>query len=165
MSIKPSEFYGSVFDVDYDGLYGRGIMSVIFDIDNTLQPYDVAEPGARVSDLISRLSGRFGVCLLSNNSRERVAAFSVSLGVPAVFRAGKPFMRAADKALTALGRPAANSVCLIGDQLFTDMWLGARAGFYTILVKPLCCRDEFAVRIKRLPEKILLKKYGLPCGK
>ena len=47
----------------------------------------------------------------------------------------------------------------IGDQIFTDVWGGKRAGCYTILVKPIDVKSEnFFIKLKRIFEKPFLRK-------
>jgi len=41
----------------------------------------------------------------------------------------------------------------LGDQLFTDIWLGKRLGFHTILIEPLSSNEYLSTRILRFIEK------------
>ena len=42
--LYPTQYIQSIFDLDIEKLKEEGIKGIIFDIDNTLVPYDVAEP-------------------------------------------------------------------------------------------------------------------------
>ncbi|MBZ4668522.1 MAG: YqeG family IIIA-type phosphatase, partial [Defluviitaleaceae bacterium] len=52
-----------------------------------------------------------------------------------------------------------NETALIGDQIFTDVWGGNKAGIKTILVVPVSERDEWVTKIKRGLERIVIKIY------
>ena len=155
----PREFYNSVYEIDYETLYANGFRGLIFDIDNTLAAFDVPDPPNEVVELISRLKQLgFGVCLLSNNSEKRVVGFNNPLELPAIHKAGKPRRRGLRKAIELLKLPK-EQTAIIGDQLFTDIWGGNRMNIHTILVNPLATRDEWTVKLKRKPEKIVKKIY------
>ena len=47
---------------------------------------------------------------------------------------------------------------MIGDQIFTDVLGGNRAGLYTILVTPLARKEFFGTKISRAMEKMVLKR-------
>jgi HAD superfamily phosphatase (TIGR01668 family) len=148
-------------DIDYSALKSENnIDGLIFDIDNTLAPFDAPEPDETAAEFFARLKSMgFAICLLSNNSRGRVTRFNSALGLHAVFKAGKPGRRGVSDALAMMGTSAAGTA-LIGDQVFTDVLCGNRCGLFTILVKPVSGRDEFAVRLKRYPERLVLNAYA-----
>jgi hypothetical protein len=155
----PREYFRSVFDVDYGRLLDGGFRGLIFDIDNTLAVFDESEPSQRVTELLERLIGMgFKVCLLSNNSKDRVDGFNRTLRLKTVHRAGKPSRKGIRRAAALLGLSPRRTV-LIGDQMFTDVWGGNRAGVYTVLVRPIAGRDEWTVRLKRVPERFVFKLY------
>ena len=157
--IEPRMYRRGIDEIPYDRLWQSGIRALIFDIDNTLAPFDEPGPAETVVSLFAGLKERgFRICLLSNNGAERVALFNGSLGAHAVHRAGKPRRAGLKKAL-ALMNVTAGETALIGDQLFTDILCGNRGGLYTILVRPVSGRDEFTVRLKRAPEAFLLRYY------
>ena len=61
----PDERRNSVYEIDFDSLYRKGIRGLIFDIDNTLVPH-----GASATEGIERLFNElkrmgFKTCLLS----------------------------------------------------------------------------------------------------
>ncbi|MCL2616998.1 MAG: YqeG family HAD IIIA-type phosphatase [Defluviitaleaceae bacterium] len=157
-NLFPDQYLNSVYDIDYPALKHAGITSLIFDIDNTLAPFDIAEPFPQTIRLFGELHGLgFNICLLSNNSYARVEAFNQALGVHSVARAGKPGRRGLDQALGKLG--SSTSTALIGDQLFTDVWCSKRNGLLSILVKPVSPRDELPVKAKRFLEIPIMKLY------
>jgi len=160
----PDEYYPSIREVPFDALHARGIRGLIIDIDNTLAPYDVPEPPEAVTRLLRSLEAKgFRICLFSNNGKTRVERFNASLGLLAVYKAGKPKKRGIRKAMSMLTLSAAETA-LIGDQLFTDIWGGNRCGLRTILLEPIAQRDEWTVRLKRPPEQFVLRAYKRRCS-
>jgi hypothetical protein len=155
----PLEMAESVFDIDYDKFWETGIRGLIFDIDNTLATFDVALPNEATTALLNGLAEKgFVICFLSNNRRKRVEVFSKDLGFDHVWRANKPMLKGVRRALRLLGLEK-DKVLLIGDQLFTDCWVGKRAGIHTVLTKPIAKRDEWTVKLKRFPEKLVMNAY------
>ena len=155
----PNQYLDSVFDIDYYKLYERNIRGLIFDIDNTLVPFDVIHPTKEIKDLFEKLIKMgFKICLLSNNSKKRVLLFNEKLNMPFVFRAKKPTLIGINKALSLIKTDEKNTV-LIGDQVFTDVWCANRKGIYVILLKPIALKDEFSVKLKRGIEKLVIKYY------
>ena len=55
----------------------------------------------------------------------------------------------------------ANECLIIGDQLLTDIWAANRAGTKSLLVRPLYQMEALNVRLKRLIEQWLIKRYGI----
>ena len=153
-------FVKSAFAVDYERLRRRrGIKALIFDIDNTIAPFDVADPPEEASAFLAGLKALgFRICLLSNGGRRRVERFNRGMGLHAVHRAGKPGPLGLRKALRLL-RAGPRETALIGDQVFTDVLCGNIWGLYTILVRPVSGRDEFSVRLKRGIEKQVIRMY------
>lgn len=157
--LYPNEMLDSVYELPIETLKSAGIKGVIFDIDNTLVPYDVAEPTNEVMQLIRLLETEgFKVVLLSNNTEDRVIRFNEKLKVFAVHKAQKPLRKNFKRALELL-QCKKEEVIIVGDQLFTDVYGGNRMGMQTFLVKPISDKDEWQVKLKRHFEKIILKYY------
>ena len=155
--LRPDEFADSVMNVDYTGMYARGVKGIIFDIDNTLEGYEAAEPSQETADFLRGLVGRgFKVSFASNNSCQRVERFNI-FGFPAIYKAGKPGKKAVWRASEIMG-VAVEELAIIGDQVFTDVICGKRCGIYTVLVKPVTPNDPWYVALKRIPERWIVKK-------
>lgn len=155
----PSDNADSIYNISYESLAERKIAGLIFDVDNTLVPYDVPHPTDEVVALFARLRGMgFKIALLSNNNGERLSLFNEKLRVTAVPKAGKPGSGGVEKALSEMGTSAENTV-LIGDQVFTDIWCANRCDIYSILVKPISEREEFFIKPKRFLEGFVLRLY------
>lgn len=127
-----------IFEIDPAALKSRGITLLLADLDNTLVPYGVPLPTDAVREWNERLKVA-GVTLfvLSNNRHaDRPRIFSEGLGVPFVGHAGKPGTAGFVKAMEQMG-VSPKQTAIVGDQIFTDILGGSRAGVTTILVKPI----------------------------
>ena len=91
------EHYSSVTP---EFLVQTGIRGLICDIDNTLAPYEEAEPDAAALRWFSALrEAGIRVAFVSNNSAGRVARYNRSLGYPAFPRSKKPLTGALRRAM------------------------------------------------------------------
>lgn len=161
----PIEYLDSIHHIDFAVLKHKGVVGLIFDLDNTIAPFDIPEPDDAIMQFFAQLTqSGFKICLLSNNSEARVTLFNKKLALFAVHRAGKPKLRGINNALAMMGTSPEQTV-LIGDQIFTDIWCGNRKGLYTILVKPIAQRDELTVWFKRGIERIVVNAYLRKAGK
>ena len=128
----------SIYDIDLSALKTAGIRLLLADLDNTLVPYGVPLPTEQVRAWKEKLN-EYGITLfvLSNNRHaNRPRIFSEGLGVPFIGHAGKPAKRGFIQAMEQMGATA-EQTALVGDQIFTDVLGGNRAGVTTILVKPI----------------------------
>jgi len=155
----PDHYYDSVFEIPYKELKQNNIQALIFDIDNTLAPYNIRRPPEKTSNLLNRLQKMgFKVCLLTNNGKRRLTHFNEFLKLPAYHRGLKPMSGKARKAMRIMG-VTPEATALIGDQVLTDIWCGKRLKVKTILVKPISQKDVLSVRMKRGLEKSILSAY------
>lgn len=127
-----------IFEIDPAALERRGIRLLLADLDNTLVPYGVPEPTEEVRAWAAALAGRGGeLFVLSNNRRpQRPERFSKALGVPFLGHAGKPKVRSFATAMERMGCTR-EQTAVVGDQIFTDILGGKRAGVTTLLVEPI----------------------------
>ncbi|RCX09296.1 hypothetical protein DFR58_13710 [Anaerobacterium chartisolvens] len=155
----PDLMLDGVWDIDLDSLQKKGIKGLILDIDNTLVPQYTKEADENAVKWIERVKNSgFKICIVSNASKKRVLKFNDSISVLTVHRASKPGTAAFKKAARLMGIELCESA-VVGDQIFTDIYGGNRAGAFTILVKPIDKREFIFVRLKRIPEKLVLRKY------
>ena len=157
----PSQLEKSIFHIDYNKLWQKGYKALVFDIDNTLAKRTDPKPNHKTTTLINHLVKMgFKIALLSNNSKNRVDIFNKELRLPAVYKAKKPGSKGITQALKMLQIKDKRKAVLIGDQIFTDSYCGKRFNIYTIIVKPIDEKaEEWYVRLKRFPEKWVLKSY------
>lgn len=156
--LYPKIYVASLFDINLEDLKKRGIKAILFDIDNTLIPWDQHKLDPQIEAWFRNLCQQgFKVCFVSNNNQARVTTMSGSLQVPGVHKAGKPRRRGLRQALRILGTDV-QETALVGDQVFTDVLAGNRLGVYTILVTPLAGKEFIGTRINRKLEKLVLKR-------
>ena len=127
-----------IYEITGAALERRGIKLLLADLDNTLVPYGVPLPDERLKAWRDDLNAH-GVTLfiLSNNRHEnRPRMFAEGLDVPFIGHAGKPktpsFLRAMEQRGVTREQTA-----IVGDQVFTDVLGGNRAGISAILVRPI----------------------------
>lgn len=157
--LYPDQYIKTVHDIDYYQLFVDGYRGIMFDIDNTLAPYDQALPSREVVQLFDHLQQMgFKICLVSNNNAKRVFKFNSHLKVHAYPRANKPITKNLIKAMNKL-EVKNKQMIFVGDQLFTDVWAGNSIGFKTILVKPIQDKEQLVTKVKRGLEGLLLKRY------
>ncbi len=137
----------------------RGIRAIISDIDNTLVTYDDPEPTEALSRWLKDLADAgIKVLFVSNNSHRRVEVFNASLGYYATAKSRKPSRRAIQAAIDASGCDK-SEICMLGDQIFTDVYAAKRCGIRAILVPPIRDKRDPFTRFKRLCERPMLRAY------
>ena len=155
----PDFVFDDFYSITPEFLKGNGIFAIVSDIDNTLVTYDDEKPTLRVLSWLESLkSADIKISFVSNNSHERVRIFNESLGFFAVGKSGKPFKKNVLYAIEYMNVPKEN-VCMLGDQIFTDVFAGQNAGIKTILVPPIKDRTDILTRSKRILEIPFLKKF------
>lgn len=128
----------SIYDIQPSALAQAGIKLLLADLDNTLVPYGVPMPTDKVRAWNEELRAA-GVTLfvLSNNRHaDRPRVFCDALGAPFIGHAGKPKTPSFFQAMERMGVTHAQTA-IVGDQIFTDILGGSRAGVTTILVRPI----------------------------
>lgn len=152
----PDDYFPSIMDIDYSKIYKKGIRGLIFDIDNTIVPYNTYEIPDSVLDLFKNLTREgFAVCFLSNNKKKRVSHFEQLFNIHAFHTALKPTPFGIWRVIKYLNLPR-NKLAIIGDQIFTDIICGRTQKIYTILVAPLVERTDFINKFKRSLELNIL---------
>ena len=127
-----------IYEITGEKLERRGIRLLLADLDNTLVPYGVPLPDEKLKAWRDDLAAH-GVTLfiLSNNRHEhRPSTFAQGLEVPFIGHAGKPKTPSFFKAMEEMG-VSPRETAIVGDQVFTDVLGGNRAGITTILVRPI----------------------------
>lgn len=154
---KPDYRFRTFAGANASFLSGIGVCGIVLDIDNTLAPYEHAQPSEPVRTWLSSLyAAGIRAAFVSNNEPGRVALFNETLGLPAFCNAGKPFGRGVRAAMRAMGTKKENTL-LMGDQIFTDLLAARFCGIRCILVEPIRDRRDFLTRLKRRMERPILK--------
>ena len=127
-----------IYEITGEALERRGFKLLLADLDNTLVPYGVPLPDGQLKAWRDDLAAH-GVTLfiLSNNRHEsRPRTFAEGLDVPYIGHAGKPKTPSFVKAMEQMG-VTKEQTAIVGDQIFTDVLGGGRAGVAAILVEPI----------------------------
>lgn len=157
--LYPKEYLSSVFELTPERMKELGLDTIIFDIDNTLVPYWIKTPDKRLTEYFNRLrSSGIKLGVLSNSKEIRSRTFCTPVNIKYVYRAGKPGIKKFGEIMDILGSQPSKTA-MIGDQIFTDVWCGNRAGAYSVLVKQVSPKDELITAPKRPLEKIVLMEY------
>jgi HAD superfamily phosphatase (TIGR01668 family) len=158
--LRPNLFLDSVQAIDLRLLRRRGIRGVVLDLDNTLAGWRALQPSLEVATWLKGLrSHQIGAVILSNNGKGRVGDFARSIGVPCIPNARKPRVRGFLQAMQMLGTTP-QTTAVIGDQVFTDILGGNRAGFFTILVSPLTREEFVGTKAVRRVEGMVLRHFA-----
>lgn len=157
--LLPDYIFSKFDDITPEFLCSHGIKALLIDIDNTLAPYEVAEPDERIKDWFLLLrKNNISATLVSNNEKERVELFNKELGLPYYYKSGKPFAKNLKKAMAAMGSDTSNTA-MLGDQLLTDAAAGKHIGLTTLIVPPINDKNNAFFRAKRALEVPTIKKY------
>jgi len=159
-TMVPYAVYKKFSDIPFDELLKDGKTCMLLDYDNTLGPDRTWEPTDFSREIIENLKNKgFDICLVSNAKSERSSNIASLLGIPCVTCAHKP---ATDGVLRALDlmKAGKDKAVMIGDQIFTDVMAGNRAGVCSILVEQYEKKEIWYVKIKRPFEKLVRKIGG-----
>ncbi|MDH7570091.1 MAG: YqeG family HAD IIIA-type phosphatase [Armatimonadota bacterium] len=162
----PNMMAATVQGIDLETLRARGIEALLLDLDNTLVPWRSRQPRDEVLAWVQRVrDAGFRLCIVSNAGRAgRVEAVARQMGIPFLVRAVKPRRRALRQAAALLGVDPARTA-VVGDQLFTDVLGGNRAGMFTVLVAPINSGHEFlSTRVMRRLERLLWRRIEAARG-
>ena len=146
---KPSVYQKTIFDIDYHSLRKNGIRCIVFDLDNTLGLISDGKCPDKTKKLIHKLQNHFIIVISSNNTKKRLAPYLEELGIDGVAWSLKPSIRGL-AIIQKKYQLKKKEMCIIGDQIVTDILAGNRFHIKTILVDPLGEKDLKITRIKML---------------
>ena len=163
--LQPDYYFESAYEITPEFLKSIGIDLVIFDIDNTLEPYATPKPTEKTLNLFKTLNNAdIKIAVASNNNDKRVSEFCSELGIFYISDAKKPLRGCLAPILNHYGIDKENTA-LIGDQVFTDIWAARNNGVKAILVKQLTNIENVFCKFKRLFEKPIIRSYLKEKGK
>lgn len=163
--LVPDYVFSAYRDVTPEFLKSIGVKALLIDIDNTLAPYEQAEPDGHIAEWFRSLHDNgIKATLVSNNGRERVELFNKTLGLPAYYKSGKPFAKNLKRAMADMGSDKSNTA-MLGDQLLTDAAAGKHIGLRAIIVPPIKDKTNAFFRAKRALEVGHIRRYVKRTGK
>jgi HAD superfamily phosphatase (TIGR01668 family) len=155
--LYPRIYVDTLLDIPRDKLRDRNISAFIIDLDNTITEWNSNELRSEVEEWFVLIKAEgFKACILSNNGEQRIKKVADRLGIPFIHRAAKPCRRSFHRAVALMG-VSVDEVAVVGDQIFTDILGGNRAGLFTILVKPLARREFLGTKFNRTLELFVLR--------
>ena len=136
--LAPTRVVDNIFQLTPQALAAHGIRLVLADLDNTLAPYEAAQPSPALRAWKEALSAHGVTLFVVSNSRKsrRCPDFCAALGVPYVRHAGKPSAKGFHQAMAQTGCTPRQTI-MVGDQIFTDTLGANRAGVASVLVHPM----------------------------
>ena len=153
--MKPEKVYESLVLIPWGELYAQGIKTALLDFDNTLGPDHATEPEEFSFNCIKMIEEQGIKCILVSNAKSgRSAKIAEMLGIPCVTYANKPGTSGVMKAMEIMNSTPSTSV-MVGDQVFTDVIAGNRAGLRTFMVEKLYKKEIWYVLLKRPFEKLI----------
>lgn len=155
---KPSIYKQNIFEIQYKKLKKEGITCLIFDLDNTLGLIEEKSCPEKVKALLEGLKKDFRIVICSNNTASRIIPYMKELGIGGVAWSLKPLTRGL-KRIQKKYHLQKEQMCMIGDQMVTDVLAGNRFGIKTILVEPLGEKDLKITSFNRMLENYIVKKY------
>lgn len=162
---QPTAIFRGVEHITPEYLKENGITALILDVDNTLTGHGSQVLPEKVAEWIKTMKrAGIGLVIASNNFEKRVAPFAQRIGLRHCAFCCKPSPFGIARARKHIG-VSKESVALVGDQIFTDA-LGANLyGITMLLVEPMYRNETWSLRLKRVLEAPILKKYYEKGGK
>ncbi len=155
----PDIKFDSIKEITPEFLKEKGIKYVLLDIDNTLVSYTLERADDNAKAFLKMLTDAgIKYVFVSNNHKERVEFFAKDFDAQYVHDAGKPLLFGIKKAMKKI-EAEKSQTAFIGDQVFTDVYAGKRAGLFTIMVNPIEAKETPFFAVKRYFEKIVLKDF------
>ena len=139
----PDMILKSIYELKPEALTEMGIKLLLMDLDNTLDKYSSLHPAVRLRNWIDSLKHAGIEPFIYSNSRgDRARSFASSLSLEYINKAGKPRTKKLIKLLKEKNVSTENTA-IIGDQIYTDILCGKRAGIKTIAVTPIDMTNPF----------------------
>ena len=141
--LKPTLIYeGDVTKVSLEDLKKLDVKGLILDLDNTIMAPKSARLEPHVQPLMDIMKKNFKIVVLTNNKKAfYLEAARQVLDLPVIGFAKKPWSFGIHEALEILKLPN-DKIAIIGDRPLTDIWLGQRFEFKTVLVRALTAHIE-----------------------
>ena len=154
----PDIYQKSIYYINYDKLYKKGIRCILFDLDNTITPAHVKKPTKRLRKLFDELKDKgFKLIIISNAPKYRIEPFKSYLNVDACAFSLKPSKNKYERILDKFNYKS-TEVAAVGDQLITDIYGANKLDITSILVNPLTEHDYSVTFFNRIIEKFIYGK-------
>jgi len=127
----------SIFALKPEQLSDMNVTLLLMDLDNTLAKYHAVSPSVPLRNWIDSLkTAGIEPFIFSNTRGSGAERFAKALDVEFIKHAKKPNPKILLELLVKKGVKPENTA-IIGDQVYTDILCGARAGITTIATRPI----------------------------
>ena len=157
MFLYPNAYFEKIQDITIQFLIKNKIKALILDVDNTL--IDKHENLSQdVINWVKELKGQgVKMHILSNTNRKaKVERVANTLQLNYEYFGMKPLKIGFNKVRKILNEDSSR-IAVVGDQIFTDIIGGNRAGMFTILLEPIS-KKEYWYTIWKRPIENKIKK-------
>ena len=156
----PDIYKKSIYYINYDKLYKKGVRCLLFDLDNTISPPLVKKPTKRLKKFFDELKDKgFKIIIVSNSPKHRIEPFKKELMVDACAFSLKPRRNKFEKIMERFNYKY-TELALIGDQLLTDIYGANKLDITSILVNPLTDHDYTITFFNRIIERIIYDRLA-----
>ena len=155
---RPNVYKKNIYDINYELLKSQGIKCLIYDLDNTLGLISHKKCPDEAKELLNRLKKDFIVVISSNNTKNRLKPYLEELGIEGTSWSMKPSIKSLIYIKTKY-KLHKKEMCIIGDQIVTDILAGNRYRIKTILVDPLGEKDLKITGLNRKLESKIIDRY------
>lgn len=157
MFLYPNAYFEKVQDITIQFLIKNKIKALILDVDNTLidKQENLSED---VIKWVKEIKGQgVKMHILSNTNRKsKVERVANTLQLNYEYFGMKPLKIGFNKVRKTLNEDSSR-IAVVGDQIFTDIIGGNRAGMFTILLEPIS-KKEYWYTIWKRPIENKIKK-------
>ena len=158
--LKPDCVFEGIQYIDFEFLKSKNLQGILLDIDNTLidMSKKLEEP---ILNWVKKAKEQgFKVAILSNSNKlNKIIPISQALEIDYISFAKKPAKSGYLRAAKLLDLPP-NNICMIGDQVLTDVWGANKVNMFSIYVKPINKKEYWYTAWKRPIESMILKHFG-----
>ena len=156
---KPDSYKKNIYEINYKKLKKSGIKCLVYDLDNTLGLIENKKCPEKTVKLINELKKDFKIFICTNNSKKRIEPYMKELGIDGVSWCLKPSTRGL-RYIERNYKYKRNEICMIGDQMVTDILSGNRYKVKTILTDPLGKKDLKITYLNRKIENKIINHYS-----
>ena len=154
----PDIYQKSIYYINYDKLFKKGIRCILFDLDNTISPPHVNKATKRLKKLFDELKDiGFKIIIISNSPKHRIEPFKRELMVDACSFSLKPSKNKFEKIMEKFKYKSTELAC-IGDQLLTDVYGANKLDITSVLVNPLTEHDYTITSFNRIFERFIYSR-------
>lgn len=158
---KPDLIKPQLSDVSIEWIKSNNFDLIILDVDNTLVIKGTEIVDEKSDKWMQELKNSCKTILIcSNNTRSVAYRLSKRYSCYGFNLALKPFKIKVNQFLKR-NQIKYQKACVIGDQLFTDIWLGKRMGIFTVLIHSDSRKDYGLTKLFRLLENKLLEQENV----